>query len=600
MSEARQPESVAARSGQWTGSVAVVCSAPGNRVRVDVFKGDGVGIRLADSVDLPVDSGSVQSTIRRLRADQVVAVVPSGQSICRVVPLPEGVGGAEALSSLSLLAEAQLPSRVPDHRRAVGLFPSQTQSVSGLLTGWIPGRESTIERLSDHKWHWVSEPSCAAALAGIGSSGVVVVTDKHAGTITGAACGTGHGMVRSRVDTSGDASRIASLLHELVHGTDTAHTDIESLAQRAASGKSCVASSQTRSSIGRVFSGATIDDAWFEKHGVSAGAAIIALDARCEVSSLCAIRAEPVVEKLGTLDRVKASLSNPRSAWVAAVVCGLIALIAPLGFAYARTLVLEKQLEDASIPEDRFSSLSDEAAVYDHLRTARWPMTRLMSIVSRAAPVGITVSSIRLSPDVGLRVSGQAQSAALINDFVQNLNTSKVFERARSSSIDATDDRGIVFELSAQVGSDPHREVPKDFPDYAEETLAVRLYGEGASNTRWTGGGSSSSSGRTSNRTSSRPSRETLANAGNESRATTDRASERPERGGEAGVAPAPPALSEADISAMDNNTARAAFAARQGYIGQNRSTMDEETKQRLESEVNQLRDHLRALRGGE
>lgn len=611
MSVIPQTESVVARAGQWSGTVAIVSNQTGDRVRVHVFKGEGQNIRLTDSMDCGAEAGQVAGAIRRARVDRVVGIVPPGQSVCRVVPMPEGTRGDEMLSSLELLAEAQLPARVPDHRRSAGAFPSSSITRTGLLTGWIPGRLSAVERVGQPTWRWVSEPACVAALCGVNSNGVAIAVDSSAGTFTGAVSTGAGSTVRSRIDKPNDASRVAALLHELMRSVGTGvgtalgtgDADTDSIARRATSGSACVVSPQTKAAIGRVFSGSQTDDAWIANHGLACGAAMIALDARPEILSLCTIRSEPVVEKLGIIDRVGATLADPKRAWGVAAMCALLALAAPLGLAYARTLVLEQQLEETSIPEDTFVSLSDEAAVYDHLRTQRWPMTRLMSVVSRAAPVGITVKAVRLSPDVGLRLSGSADNASLVHEFVQNLNTSGVFERARSTSIDATDGQGIEFDLSAQVGTDPHRELPKEFPDFAEETLAVRLYGEGALNTRWIGGDSSSSpsTGRASNRTTSRPARETIANAESETtREPSDRASERPERGGEAGIAPAPSGLSDADIKAMDILAARAAFSARQGYIGANRATMDEETKDRLENEVALLRDHIKSFRGGE
>jgi len=233
-------------------------------------------------------------------------------------------------------------------------------------------------------------------------------------------------------------------------------------------------------------------------------------------------------------------------------------------------------------------------------------MTKLLSHIAAALPLGdaggeatagVTVESVRLDAGRGERVllSGQAESFELLNKLLRNLSECGVFGDViadRSQIEEGEGAQRLAFDVSMLVVR-PFAEA-RGLEDFSDNTLAVRLYGaEGAARLQASGG-----------RKASQPEdraaggRRGIARDGQGGETQAEAPRERPRReGGDGADEPIPPALSESEIAVLDRQATMREFGNRRRAAS--RGDIDASIRQRLNDEVEMLRNRLRALGGG-
>jgi hypothetical protein len=228
-------------------------------------------------------------------------------------------------------------------------------------------------------------------------------------------------------------------------------------------------------------------------------------------------------------------------------------------------------------------------------------MSKLMGDVSAAIPVGVTAESIRIASDQGLAIQGSADSAELVNTMQASLSATKLLSNVKVNRSESNGAR-VEFDLTADV-INPHTKAA-GIEDFAAKPLAVRLYGDGASNTAMPKNVASSreSAATREPRTVSRPERSERAerNAGSAGGGGGERAGDRgSSRSSEAPARPAatppgeaPPPLTDDQIAKLDKAAATKEWVARKTFPQKN-PTIDAATKSRLEDEVRKLREQM-------
>jgi hypothetical protein len=124
--------------------------------------------------------------------------------------------------------------------------------------------------------------------------------------------------------------------------------------------------------------------------------------------------------------------------------------------------------------------------------------------------------------------------------------------------------------------------------DYVSQPLAVRLYGEGASNTNWDAKADSQPSARPV-RAERRPSGDDKSD---DSKA--DDGPEAPSRPSGSTATEVPPAVTDDQIKAMDFNTSMKAWVTRKTTLSKDK-TLDQATKDRLTAEIEKLKAQMDA-----
>lgn len=538
---------------------------------------------------------TLAGAIKRHRPSRIVRVAPSAWCVARAEPAPPGVPDRRELAqALALLAEAELPGTAPAHRRAAAALSlaDGAPTEAAILAAWVAGPSTPPAPLARGE-SWCPEPIALAAVAALASGAAATLlarADRAGGgggvlTILGA--GPRRPLARTlRIDPGGQGGRDAA-----VSDWDAAVTD--AVAESAAAlgvdaPEQPVAASGLWMSApippGAIAGADTNDPRWLARFAAPLGAALIAASSDPAVRPAAELQADSPELHTSQLHRAAAALATPSRAVAAIAIAAALVLLAPVTAAAARYAVLSARAGGGggTPPIDqRLADAERRAAHAELLRTRRWPMTKLWADVAGAAPVGVEIDALDLSPEDGLVIRGTSQSPDLVATFRKRLSDTAVF-RDIATPVLADDDGRTTFQLSAKVGAPLYRVVPPD--DFAAKTLSQRLYGDAATNAPATGDSADRDrADRSSGSRSERSRRDDRSSA----------ASDRPAQpaGPAAGSAP-PPALTDEAIAAMDRPTAMREFGARRRAAAI--PGIDETTRQRLASEATKLQERMR------
>ena len=435
--------------------------------------------------------------------DGVVIVSPPDRTVCRVLEAPgelvEEVDESGVAEACELLAEGALPGGVEDGRRGAMLVRSWRGSAWGgsggavLATGRLGSYDEVDGAGADPVWgvrrwagrRWVRAVASPAALASLcarmgsvcrgavwrGGSGVAVVVADQADRLVAR-------VTRVDTDSAGAETSAFGRLLELIGAEDSAG--------EAGGGGAGVRVGLVGDSDGvlggfgeRVPTDVAGLRGWMRKYGLAFGAALAGAEAGGEdgVDDRGAmLRVNSGSDRAALHQRVWSWALRPRHA--AALIClgVLFGFGAPVGAEAVRVAVLRSRAGDV---ETRVAEARREAALYDTISNRLLPMTKLMSDVAQAAPVGVRLDRVQISVGGGLDVRGQAESPELVDSFVGNLGRTGVFGEVRRPQ--RTEAGGVTeFQVTAQVRS-PLFHAARPIEDFAATPLAVRLYGEEAS-----------------------------------------------------------------------------------------------------------------------
>jgi Tfp pilus assembly protein PilN len=535
------------------------------------------------------ESEAVDAAARH-KALRIVRVVPAGQTIVKGVLVPDA-GADETSAALSLQAESLLPAALPSFRRVSGRVPDTGRPAGrlALVTGWRtpvpPGQEN--HKKSGVRTTHVAEAAALAFLRGPGP-GVALSADPATGSITVVGAGAERVVARSLVEGVGAREKFLEAAEE-VAGEASQYVGVLAPTLPGPGGSPFVVlPADSALSLPSRAPGASGEKTWINRFGLALGAALAAVSEDTTESSLAELSERVPDRNADLVARSAEWLAKPNH-WSAVIVASLaVLLLGPWALAKGRMLVLESKSAGLGDRSREFELATKREAMYKQLEVSRWPMTKLLSDVSRAAPVGVTVETLSLSPDQGLAIQGSANSPETMNQFLANLNATRVFTGTRINRQE-TGTGGVDFQLSAGVAS-PHSKSAAG-EDFATKPLAVRLYGEGASNTT-----TPVSSGE-SHRTERAPARTTRDN-GSSRTEPSERSSS---SGSSTSSSPSassgelPPPLTDEQIGAMTRTSAMMEMVKRRTYPQKNKS-IDAATKARLEDEVKRLQDQMQKL----
>jgi Tfp pilus assembly protein PilN len=554
---------VHAAGGRWS----LVVVRPEGPTLVESASGDGDGI------------AALSAAMERHRVDRVVRVAPARESIVKGVQVAPSAP-AEALAALSLMAEAQLPETLPAFRRGYGLVPDVGREGGrlGLLTAWrapVPdGPAVPVEFETD----WTTEAVSLAFLRG-SEAGIAGRADEATGLVTLVGAGSKGVVVRSLIERAEDGASLRARAR--------------ALASEAAVAVGCAEPLMTpgglllpawRLSSG-VIAGAPAEAEWLDRHGLALGAALAACAGE-ESRPLVSLRERAEVQRRTVWSVAAEVLGDRRRAALALAAAVALLLAGPWALAGIRLAVLGAKSEGLTERVKELDQAGRREAMYRQMESSRWPMTKLLADFSRAAPVGVTVEALSISPDQGLSVQGRADSQETLNTLLETLNATRVFTSARINRLESAVS-GVAFQLTAGV-SNPHGRAAAG-EDFASRPLAVRLYGEGATNTATpvaldrpvtTNGGSRSVSAAPPRPARDRPEPSTAPN---------------PSIGGASAGDAVPPPLTDEQIAALDRRAAMTEMVRRRTYPQRNRD-VDAAVRSRLEDEVRRIQEHIQRL----
>ncbi|NUQ67757.1 MAG: PilN domain-containing protein [Phycisphaerales bacterium] len=532
---------------------------------------------IVEGRSLPIeDKASLENLLTQHHVTRVIRVAPATQSVCRVVSVPPGQPEQQA-STLTLLAEAELPETVPSHRRAGGIVPDVVRGPerTAMLTGWLPASSSAL-LTAEIREDWATAPAALAMLKR--DAALAAWADPTSGAMVVICAGPRRTICRTLREVADDRHAWRKALESAIEETAKA-AEIRSEVEIADG--LMLSDAAVRALAGEI-KGFRSDPAWLEKYALALGAVLLGDERQAATATLAGLSVEPRVAPRAPGVRMIERLHDARVAmWVLAAALAGVLLI-PMGAAYARLLLLDMRTQRLAGTQDKTEEITRTAKLYEELDKQRLPMTKLLADVAGAAPVGVVVENVRLSKEQGLSVLGTAETREKLNAFQANLNKTRVLSRATINRSEATSSGGVTFDMTAQI-TQPHLSV-KPIEDLGGKSLAEVLYGEGATNDAFSGAVGGENGRRTGTR---RPPSATGSSSGPTTSGDTSR---RPTP-----VSTEPPSpLTDAAIAAMDRATLTKEFANRRTF-GQRNPGLDQTTKQRLDDEVRKLRERMSA-----
>jgi hypothetical protein len=583
--------------------VAGVSSHGGGLTMVVVERADAGSTKLLHARQYtPADAATLSADVQRFKAQLVVRVAPAERTVSRCVALPEDLarGDAAALASaMSLLAEAELPASIPAHRRAAGLLDLTGSGRAGvLLSGWVnapddgairpltssAGRRSSQAAVPEC---WCAETAALASLATMlrgalpvdSNDGVLVAHMEEAGsgTLSMLASGLTGSIVRHLRLGSARVSRsqaIADALAETAHSVGITGLDTS----RDTRGIIVVGLPSPAELLGQ-----PRDQQWLDAFGMACGAAAIGLARESGQRSHASMLAEPVVEETHAFLRL-VDWFAPRQRLVGTLAaCAMLVLLTPLGVAAARSSILSSRAGGAADLNQRLDEAKRRDAFAKLLRQKRWPMSKLMAEVVRAAPVGVSLDALEIVQGDSITVRGTATNPEHLTTFRRSLVESGVFTQVATPSLDSQGD-AVEFQLQARVAS--ALTSASRLEDFAKVPLAVRLYGERAAASGTTRPSDSTATSATS--TTPPENDRSSASSGPANRPDRTRSSTRP-----SSEPPAP--LTDEQIAKMDRATAMKEWTSRKAAATKE---TDAAIKQRLMEESEKCRARMQEASG--
>lgn len=565
--------------------VAAMCR-DGAQWRLVIVERNG-SIRLIEERSVPYgDLQAVRAALDAHSVTTLLRIAPAAQVVCRLVEIPEGPE-AELIAAASLMAEAELPGGVDPHRRSAGLvgLRASPEHRAIVMAAWLGDEVEPVVGAAEERW--TAEPVALLSLLAPGASRWVVASDRENGSIAIACSGNARSALRTLREDGPDPSRWSEAVNEQVRRTITSvggqapdegldlgalriALDAESAAELPEGVRSFATTQGKSSSRSNVL--------------IALGAALGYLRAESASRGLFEMTARAPASERALWVRVAAWLAIPKHAAAVIGVALLVMLLAPLASAMARHAILEAKSGGLERQRQSERDIDMQVAFYKELDARRWPMTKLTADIARLLPVGISAESIRMDQGQRIALRGRAESLELISTLQGAVNASGVFAEASIDRQQMSEARngsgaGFEFDLSARVVR-PFEEV-RGAEDYAERSLAQRLYGDRAGAS---GAGDSGAARAESARTE-----------------RSGRAAVRGARSGEASrereTAAAPDPVTDADIEAMDRATAMKEWTRRQSASRDTK--FDEATRERLKAEAEKAKARFTALKGG-
>lgn len=464
----------------------------GEDVRVLLIRGDR---SIADRFTCP--GSELANRLTAASCGRILAILPGAATLVRTIHVP-AASPLQVESAVRLEAEARLLGSAPRHRTAIGVLGADGPHPTGIVVAWpegLPGGLAALEgpAAAQLEIDRVPEIACLAQLAGDMPEGIVASLDGHGrGRTLSAVIPTASGPVfRSSRGGDGDlATRLRPLVVEslLADGLDpTAVQESSDRLLRTIPDRT-IGATLTLDEPGESRLAAdhgSLPDA-ADPHAAEDRILLAAVELRLgPLAALAGLRAEESVEDPGLVRRTAITLSRGRTAVAIVFAAILMLVLAPLGSAGLRLMVMRGKVDDLASLEARVREADNRQKIYRELDRQAWSLTKLLGDVSNLMPEQIETTSISLSHGEPMTINGLAKRDAdasgtdAVFEFNRRLRESGLFADAGPMpSIEPPDGRGYSeFKISAEL-ADPLRPLrTKAEDDYAVLSFSDRRFG---------------------------------------------------------------------------------------------------------------------------
>ena len=367
-----------------------------------------------------LEDASLHAWVAAQDVASVRVVLPGRAVVCRTVDL--GDDAAEGLLDQRLASDPAARPAVdtPIHRHASAVLPaaSGVRHRTGVVLSWP---ESDATQLPELDITVLGVPDIAGLLQLAGAQSTAAWVDAEGGSVSIMTQGTGR-LVARCVREADPAASMEGILREsaaLAGNVDDALSATGTLHLNAAAAE-------------------TLADLCPDAAEVDLGLYGVAIASACACSSMLApltvLQATaPTIERSRT-QRALEAMRTPRTA--GSLVAAAIALlfVGPVVVNGLRLTVLQAAHPDLGDAVAAAADVESRAQYYRVLGAEAWPMTKLLSDIGAAAPLGIVIEQIRIDHGEPVRIKGYASpregdsAADLITIMKADLQGSGVFQ----------------------------------------------------------------------------------------------------------------------------------------------------------------------------
>ncbi|MGQ0627969.1 MAG: PilN domain-containing protein [Phycisphaerales bacterium] len=557
--------------------------------------GPGGGVQLEQAQSLPqADVSGLCALLLRWRPGMLAWVVPSPLLVVRTImgengqppAVPAMTDRGAFRSAMDLVAESQLGSSLGRHRRAAGVLDVAGAPLQ-VAIGWSgdlepadhPARRRELAALARSAIYIPEVVALAGAIAATPGAAGVIATDRTTGSITVLAGHEGRSAVRVMRDDGEDAEMFSAACA----AQSARVAGAVGIAAPRASGRA--GGLEFFAADGRMVADRAGADASMSP--VLRGAAVAVLAGETGVRPLLSMLPDAPVPHVPALMRAVDWFSTPSRGVAALAACLAIALLWPLGTAWARHRVLSDQAALSGTDDEAAADARKQAEFYSLLKEKRWPMTKLLGDLSASMPAGITLESMTVEYGQKVRITGSAESAQVVSEWREALDKSKVFDEVQVPRNEATTSAGT-FDLTARVAQPllalgSTEKIDPALIKVAAPAQPVNEPSRPAPAARAGAPSESPATGATRAGSTTRPTGGTR----------TARSGTTPEKPAADAV---PPPISDEEIAQLDRSAAMREFASRSKA---SKSATEPEVVERLKAEAEKCKNQMQKAAGG-
>jgi hypothetical protein len=571
--------------------------------------------------------GEIEARLTAARAGRVICILPAASAVCRTVTLPNAEP-EQLQQALQLQAETHLPADAAPYRTAMTVLPPAPGETSrtGVLLFWPPTAMVAAPPVGGRPIRYAPAVTALVELLdGLRPADPLMWLDRADGSFALAISHASGAVFRAARETASSSDdwtrRITAALAETALNSGHTGAFVDSLVQSQtaviesveADGAALIAPPEIIDAACRRLEGVRADPTWWRRYGVLAGAALAATGALAPLTNMLDA---PAVEKPSVFARAGQALSQPRTAFITAVICLLVLALTPVAASGLRLGFLKLRYPDIAERERAIEQKRRQLAMYSALEEQAWCASKLLSDIVCNTPEGIELEKIDLDRDkLTFTVRGLARPHAELSSaqeviavMQEQLDHSGIFTSTRFTLDDPNAYGHYQFDLTAEIAH-PHRREryePGGVLDFANWTLADRQRGEGpriASGTVPATGESDTDAKQVAvadEDDGEFPEAATGGSSRERLRPPPEGVITHQERGGddipERMTPPAP--LTEAQINAMTIDEVKAYLPRIATARNHARGGADEELKERLQKEFQLLMTRLQELQG--
>ncbi|NNF44522.1 MAG: hypothetical protein HKN62_16045 [Phycisphaerales bacterium] len=460
-------------NSQSENSILAVVHRTGGKLRVVIANGatgTATGTpELLTAVEFPdADGEALNAELQRHGVSRVIGVIPASSVICRTCTLPSAQP-EQLEQALRLQAEAHLLGHAPEHRTAMAVLPEAPgeTSRSGIILSWPESAPAPPTGLAAERTFTPDIAGLAALLNGQRPTDPIIFLDRSSSALALIVPHANGALLRAtREEPTSDGAwrqQVGRVLAETAlnggHSPGYANAlqqkfgdaigRVEPNAAALLLPPEIIDAARTR------VSGTPAEPAWWSDYGVAVG---VLLAATGPLARLTGMLDTPFQEKPSRLDRLTASLSQPRTAFRTAVVCLLLFAVAPVAIAGLRVTVLKLRHPDLGQHVAALNDRKVEFAMYHALEQESWSATKLLADIVTNTPMGIDLEAMRLQrSDMSFSISGQARphdgksATEIVSALERSLLDSRLFNSIQLNWGDRNAYQHYQFDLSAKI-----------------------------------------------------------------------------------------------------------------------------------------------------